>query len=113
MNTTYHIMTGDTPSIDITMDEKHKIISYKKHIPDKPGQVFWGDNINSVRVYEFLKSRCYEDGRADLKDILSYHGLDGNNPYEWCRLTHGVTYEDFYWIRYDDEDIEWKDVRIR
>lgn len=40
-------------------------------------------------------------------------GLSENNPWKWCRISHGVTYEDFFWIRFEDEDIQWKDVRVR
>ena len=103
----------DIPVIDIETNEKNRVIGYKKYIPDGRMQVMWGNNITTERLYNFLKSRCYEDNRADLQEILEYHGLTSNNPYEWCRLTHGVTYEDFTWIRYDDEQLEWKDVRIR
>lgn len=109
----YHIMDRDEPVIDIETDDKNKVIAFKKYRPDKPGQIFWGSNITTERFFNFLKSRCYEDCRADLPDILEYHGLESNNPYEWNRITHGVTYEDFIWIRYDNEKIEWKDVRIR
>lgn len=109
----YHIMHTDTPVIDIITEGKYKVIGYKKFVPDSPMQPFWGDNITPKRFYDFLKDRCYEDGRADLKDILEAHGMESNDPYEWCKRTHGVTYEDFFWLKIDEEDIEWKDVRIR
>ena len=108
----YHIMNKNTPVVDIETDKINKVINCKKYIPDGPGQIFWGE-ITTDRFFKFLKSRCFEDGRPDLKDILDYHGLESNNPYEWNKLTHGVVYEDFIWIKYDDEDITWEDVKIR
>ena len=65
------------------------------------------------RVYDFLKSRCYEDERADLKEILDQAGLKSNNPWKWARITHGVTYEDFFWIKFDGEILTWEEVKIR
>lgn len=109
----YHFMALDEPVIDIEVDEKNRILGYKKHVLDCPKQPFWGDNITTERLYKFLKSRCYEDCRANLKEILDAHGLASNNAYEWNKLTHGVTYEDFFWIKYDDEDLKWEDVSIR
>ncbi len=109
----YHIMFRDTPVIDIVTDDMQRVVKYEKFVPDKPPQAFWGDNINAKRLYDFLKGRCYEDSRPDLKEILAAHGLETNDPYRWCRKTHGVTYEDFYWIRYDDEDLTWEEVKIR
>ena len=60
-----------------------------------------------------LKDRCYEDSRGNLSEILEYFGLENNNPYKWCEITHGVTWEDFFGIKYDNEDISWEEVRIR
>lgn len=110
----YHIMNKDMQIIDIETDRLNRVISYHKYISDTPMQIFWGE-VTTKRFYDFLKDRCYEDGRADLEDILRYHGLSSNNPYEWVRLTHGVTYEDFVWIKFDDDpkNIKWKDVNIR
>lgn len=110
----YHIMHMDIPLIDIETDSKHRVIAYKKLVPDSCRmQPFCGDNIHAKRLYDFLKDRCYDDKRSDLPDILAAHGMTTNDPYTWCRKTHGVTYEDFFWIKYDDEEIEWKDVRVR
>lgn len=76
-------------------------------------QFFNGRNENIQTVYNFLESRCYEDGRADLPEILQQAGLSSNNPWEWCKISHGVTYEDFYWIKRPEEKISWKDVKVR
>lgn len=84
-----------------------------KFVPDSCMQPFGGSRTDILRIYEFLKSRCYEDGRADLPGILRQAGLKENNPWEWVRLTHGVTWEDFFWIRFPGEKITWEDVRIR
>lgn len=76
-------------------------------------QIFNEKNENIDTVYRFLESRCYEDGRADLSEILGKAGLSTNNPWEWCKITHGVTWEDYYWIRFPGENIKWKDVGLR
>lgn len=74
-----------------------------------------GDDTTIEDVYNFLESRCYEDCRYNLQEILASAGMTSNNPWEWCRKTHGVTYDDFYWLRFpdDSDDISWEKVKIR
>ena len=111
--TVYHVMLKDTPVAKVTLRDDRKEIRYEKYIPDGPFQPFSGEKLDLERFYSFLKSRCYEDGRADLKAILAKAHFQDNDPYEWVRLTHGVTYDDFFWIRIDDEPCVYEEVRLR
>ena len=109
----YHIMwkNKNIADVDLNLDKKH--IHMKKYDTGTRIQFFPGDSITIYQFYAFLKSRCYEDDRADLKDILKQAEMESNNPYEWVKLTHGVTWEDYMWIKFDNEDITWEEVRIR
>ena len=115
----YHILNMDTPVADVVMGENNLVREIHKLVPDSPIQPFWGDvesvspQVLTERFYNFLADRRYEDGRSDLPMILKQAGLDSNNPYEWVHICHGVTHEDFFWVRFDNEDIAWKDVKIR
>ena len=115
----YHIMHRDTPVADVLTEENNMVISITKFVKDSPMQPFSGvtEKTNrqalTKRFYDFLKDRCYEDNRADLEDILEEAGLTSNNPYEWVHVCHGVTWEDFFWVKFDDEDVCWDDVRVR
>ena len=108
-------------------EKRHDYVRYRiktkkgviKYIEDSPMQPFCGITDASSRqamtnrFFGFLESRCYENNRADLPYILKQAGLTSNNPYEWIHVCHGVTWEDFFWVRFDDEEIAWDDVRIR
>ena len=112
-NTVYHVMHQNRPVADVILSRDRKKIQYFKHVPDGLRQPFSGKKLDVERFYRFLKSRCYEDGRADLDMILKKAGFKDNNPYDWIRLTHGVTYDDFFWIKINDEQITWDEVKIR
>ena len=109
----FTVMHKNEPVADVKISENKKCVDIQKLIPDSIKQPFCGNNLNLDRVFNFLKDRCYEDGRGDLKQILSQAGLTYNNPWKWALVTHGVTYEDFFWIRFPGETITWEDVRIR
>jgi hypothetical protein len=119
MSEIYHVMYMDTPVADVIRENDGLVSMIQKFVPDSPKQPFWGNTDEmsrqalTDRFYVFLKDRCYEDNRADLQNILKQAGLSLNNPYEWVKIAHGVTYEDFFWVKINDENLHWKDVNIR
>lgn len=111
--TVYHIMYRDETVTDVILSADRKRIRFIKYAKDGWKQPFSGSRLDLARFYRFLKSRCYEDGRADLDEILKKAGFSDNNPYDWVALTHGVTYDDDFWIRMSDETTTWEEVRVR
>lgn len=108
---TVYSRNNKVADVNIT-NGKLKITTYT----DNPlVQVFpRGDKTTIEDIYNFLKSRCYEDGRADLAEILNAAGMTSNNPWEWCKRTHGATYDDFYWLLFEGEkNLTWEDVKVR
>lgn len=97
---------------DVHIDTAKKESSIKRYLLG-PKQPFMCDRQDIHYIYGFLESRCFENARPDIDKILAAHGMTSNNPYEWCRKTHGVMYNDFWWIKFRDEDITWNDVRVR
>ena len=112
-STTWHVMYLDEPVCDVTVSSDLRSIRYQKWKEDGILQPFSGTKLDLERFYRFLKSRCYEDDRGDLREILKKAHFQDNDPYAWVRLTHGVTYDDFFWVRTDDEACTWDEVKIR
>lgn len=109
----FTVMYENTPVTNVRISDNRLNVSIKKLVPDSIIQPFGGNDFSIYRVYNFLKSRCYEDERVDLKEILAQAHLVDNNPWEWNKLTHGVMWEDNFWILYENEDLKWEDVRWR
>lgn len=109
----FTVMYENSPVAKVFVSDNHKQVEIEKLIPDSIIQPFGGDNLTLERVYSFLKSRCYEDGREGLDEILKQAGLSCNNPWEWNKITHGVMYDDPLWIRFEGEELRWEDVRWR
>ena len=109
----FTVMYRNTPVANVFVSDSHKEVTIDKLVPDSIIQPFGGNNLSINRVYDFLKSRCYEDHRADLKEILEQAHLSSNNPWEWNRITHGVMWDDDMWIRFENEKLCGEDVRWR
>ncbi len=107
------VMHQEEPVAEVDISEDKKKVMIKKLVPDSIIQPFSGNKLDLERVYDFLKGRCYEDGRADLKEILEQAGMTTNNPWKWMKITHGVTFDDFFWIKFPGEDITWEEVKLR
>ena len=62
---------------------------------------------------EILRSRCIDEGRSDVGRVLKAMGLNEYNPLEIVRRTHGVSYNDYIWIRFPGEKLRAEDVMVR
>lgn len=108
----YEILYKDILLKEVLVSKNKKeilVINKSKDLFLKP----FKDDLSIYDFYIFLKSRCYEDNRDDLDDILKQANLPSNNPYEFIKVSHGVTWEDYFWIRNKNENITWEEVRVR
>lgn len=55
-------------------------------------------------------SRCFEEARPDKYELLNRLGLTEYNPWEIVKVTHGRLWDDYLWIKFEGEDLTWKDV---
>lgn len=74
---------------------------------------FGGGPVTDGRVYDYFVDRCIDRARPDLADRLQEIGLDSYNPYKIVEKTHGVLWDDYQWIEFPGEEINWEDVKLR
>lgn len=73
-------------------------------------QIFYADEMDVNKLSEILRTRCWQDDRADIDLHLKKLGLSYYDPLEIVKRTHGVSYNDFLWIQFRGEHLRWKDV---
>ena len=94
-------------AIDI---DQNKNVVVQKYCDVFGKQPFWGGAINFARVCEFVESRCFDESRADKRELLEAFGLSEYNPWKIVKITHGRMWDDFMWLKFPGENITWKDV---
>lgn len=113
----FSVLWKDEIVADVSVAESEdgfKSLNYIRRYTDDVGkQPFGGTRLDLERVYEFLESRWFERGRPDVPQQLQYLGLSEYNPWEIVKKTHGVMFEDFIWVRFEGENLIWRDVKIR
>ena len=76
-------------------------------------QLFYSDNITRNQLNEIFRLRCFDENRPDAMDKLRYLGLTEYNPKEIVKKTHGVSYNDYLWFRFEGENLRAEDVLVR
>jgi len=63
---------------------------------------------------EFFESRCFPKSRNNCKELLQDLGLHTYDPLDICLVTYGRQWDDFNWILFDGEDVDYeRDIKLR
>ena len=76
-------------------------------------RLFPNMTLSRYQASEVLKMRCWDPGRHDIRELLAACGLTKYVPLDIVRKTHGVSYNDFLWIKFPGEDLRAEDVLVR
>lgn len=69
-------------------------------------------NITFVDFIEWASNRTLSIGRSFAKEILNSLRLSQTNRYAVCKACRGLSLEDSYWIRQDEEEKTWDEVNL-
>lgn len=64
-------------------------------------------------IERFLEDRCIPRNRQNINEVLGNLGLENYDVIEILKKTHGVSFDDFWWIKFENEGLNWKDVKVR
>ncbi len=84
--------------------------SIKRFVKHPVKQLFPDEETDVYRLSEILKSRCWQEDRADIDAYLKKLGLTYYDPLEIVKKTHGVSYNDFLWFQFRGENLSWNKV---
>jgi len=86
-------------------------------------QEVYGDNrydtpiTNPVKdihsLMDFFESRCFPRTRFNCEQLLGDLGLTHYNPYDICRKTRGLQWDDYYWVRFKGDTADYEDIKLR
>lgn len=107
-------MSEDEPQVEILMTYPKPTIRKLVNEPHlNIDEGLYNGKADYKKLEEFLCSRLPDRRRKDMDRILKNYGLTYFNPYDMCRKSHGRNMTDFVWIKYDDEELKFNDIRLR
>lgn len=74
-------------------------------------QAFGNWKLTMDSIDEFFRERCFEETRVDRDVLLEMLGLHNFDAEAICRKTHGMVIGDYFWVRFDDENLTFDDIK--
>ena len=111
----FQYMFQNQVTADVEFDYSTKEVQYKTYT-DNIYLLPFGVNMKPKipDVSRFLESRCFPKERRNRNQLLEDLELDAFVPLEIVRKTHGILLEDYCWIRFEREDLEYeRDIKLR
>lgn len=102
-------------SVTIQTCNGKQTVSIKNYTDDLVDRLFGiNENPTIEDLNKALEERCFPRTRYNCKEVLKHLDLPFYDPMMIIRKTHGVFFDDFMWIRFEDEpNLKWKDVRCK
>lgn len=111
----FTIMDKHDPLIHITVDDEQNITLNalsNEQVPYLPSNLY-SSAITMEQLNDFFESRCVPRTRVNIDELLDKMGLPFYHPLSIIQKTHGLITDDFIWIKFDGEAIDYDDIRIR
>ena len=105
----FTLMWKDEPVADLMINDDRVLLERYTTCPAK--QLFYSDQMSLFELGEIIRTRCWEEGREDLRELLHMIGLETYGPYAIVRRTHGLMAQDPIWFRFEGEKLTYREVR--
>lgn len=76
-------------------------------------QIFYDDEMDVFKLSTILETRCWQRDCRNIDNYLKKLDIPYYDPLAIVKKTHGVSYNDFLWFRFNGENLTWKDVAPR
>ena len=108
-----HIQLYEKDDLKTDIWIKNGQITVKKYDNRIGHQLFLMDNITFEYIKNVFETRVFSKKRPDLKILLNQLGLNNYNVYDIVKKTHGFMTKDSFWLKFDDEQLQYEDVRFK
>lgn len=96
----------------VFVDYRKQTVEVENFTDDIILQAFGRRKIATSTIDEFFRERVFPETGVNCKEILRQMGFKNYNAESIARKTHGILYNDLWWLRFDDEDLKWEDIKI-
>jgi len=111
----FEYLDMDVVTADVEVDFAARKIKYQTYTENIYALPFGNKmNPNMIDLNRFFESRCFPKERRNWRQLLDDLGLDTYDPLEIVKKTHGRQLEDYCWIRFEGEELDYDtDIKLR
>ena len=101
------LLLKNTPVLEIKDNGNCKILDFD-YLP----LALRKEDVSFADFFEWASNRTLSIGRSYAKEILNSLRLSQNNRFAVCRACRGLSLEDSYWIRQENDSKTWEEVNL-
>ena len=101
------LLLKNTPVLEIKDNGNCTILDFV-HLPFALRK----EDVSFADFFEWASNRTLSIGRSYAKEILNSMRLSQNNRFAVCKACRGLSLEDSYWIRQENDDKTWEEVNL-
>ena len=101
------LLLKDTPVLEIQENGTCTVLEF-----DRLPFSLRKEQLTFIDFIEWASNRTLSIGRSYAKEILNTLRLSQTNRYAVCKACRGLSLEDAYWIRQDDDRKSWREVNL-
>ena len=111
----FQYMCRDTVVADVNVNRRDRSVSCVNYTEDITLRPFGRRATPTMEDFaDFLESRCFPRERRNREQLLADLGLKDYVPLSIVEKTHGRQLEDYCWIRFEGEDLDYeRDIKLR
>lgn len=95
----------------VHVDYNNQEVHVENFTDDIVAQAFGNNKVTIDSVDEFFKDRVFAESRIDKDVLLNILGLKVFDAESIARKTHGMLVNDLFWVRFDNEDLTYEDIK--
>lgn len=105
----------DTPITDIKICKTYRKadIEITNYTENSNLLTFITDKPKEKEIMTWLETRCFPRSRDNARQLLDDLGLPLYDTLDILKITHGLLFEDYYWIKFKGEEIDYDAIKIR
>ncbi len=111
-NLKFEYWYGSVLCTRVFVDYRKQTVEVENFTDDIVLQAFGRRKITTSTIDEFFRERVFPETRVNCKEILRQMGFKNYDAESIARKTHGILYNDLWWLRFDDEDLKWEDIKL-
>ena len=101
------IYLKDLPVLSVNANGDCRILDFD-HLPFALRK----DQVTFPDFYEWASNRPLSIDRTHAKEILNAFRLSQANRFEICKACRGLSLQDAYWIRQDEDEAGWAEINL-
>lgn len=95
----------------VHVDYSSGVVNVENFTDDIVAQAFGRQKVTIDSIDSFFRDRVFDETNVGKDKLLELLGLKHFDAEAIARKTHGMLVHDMFWVRFDNEDLTYEDIK--